>query len=243
MSAPVVRHFRPDDEAAVRRICYNTALRGAPLRGVFDDERLAVDAILGYHIWVESDAFFVSESVDGVMGYLAGCLDTVRYESLHVQRVLPRIVWRTLTHGHWAHRRSWRLIFDSLAYARLLRVHRQPFLNAYPAHLHINVAAAARGRSVGVALVSAFIATLEERHISGVHAVVQSPHGASFFVSNGFEVLTQYSCPPLLHLPPGQVTIVGRRMGPVPGKRARQAPRTFRPSHAEGTQLCLRESA
>lgn len=199
----------PLDLAAVQLICYDTALRGATLRGVFDDVRLVADAILLYHIKVEPDSFLVAGAETRVSGYIAGCVDTRRFDRLYRRRVLPSLVLRIATQGHWAHRICRRLLYDSMAYGRVLHAQRQRFLEAYPAHLHINVAQSARGAGMGSSLLAAFTAHLATHGVCGVHAVVQSPHGAAFFAEHGFTVLAHYQSPPLLHLPPADVRIMG----------------------------------
>ncbi|MEO0617807.1 MAG: GNAT family N-acetyltransferase [Pseudomonadota bacterium] len=60
---------------------------------------------------------------------------------------------------------------------------------AFPAHLHINVTATARGHGVGGALIRAFLEDLRCRKIAGVHIVtVDGARNATFYRRAGFTV-------------------------------------------------------
>ncbi|MEO0670736.1 MAG: GNAT family N-acetyltransferase [Pseudomonadota bacterium] len=74
--------------------------------------------------------------------------------------------------------------FEDLTYFTALG----PQLSIYPAHLHINVAAHARGRAVGAALISAASDALAARGCPGVHVVTgEGARNVGFYLRNGFE--------------------------------------------------------
>ena len=54
-------------------------------------------------------------------------------------------------------------------------------IEAYPAHLHVNVRADCRGRSVGSALIEAFRAICREHDAPGLHAVTAADSRAAAF--------------------------------------------------------------
>lgn len=57
----------------------------------------------------------------------------------------------------------------------------------YPAHFHINFAAAAQGRGIGSELVSRYKELLKESHIHGVHIITAADaRNVSFYFKNGF---------------------------------------------------------
>jgi GNAT superfamily N-acetyltransferase len=58
----------------------------------------------------------------------------------------------------------------------------------YPAHLHINLAAEARGLGIGSALIDAFVADVRGAGLPGVHLVTgRHSRNRSFYARNGFE--------------------------------------------------------
>jgi GNAT superfamily N-acetyltransferase len=57
----------------------------------------------------------------------------------------------------------------------------------YPAHLHVNVATAARSRGVGAALIAAFVADVAAACLPGVHVVTgQGMRNVGFYTRLGF---------------------------------------------------------
>jgi hypothetical protein len=68
-----VRRYRPDDLAAVRRICADTGFLGNPIDPVFEDRELFADYLTGYYTRFEPDALLVCELDGEVRGYLMGC--------------------------------------------------------------------------------------------------------------------------------------------------------------------------
>jgi GNAT superfamily N-acetyltransferase len=58
---------------------------------------------------------------------------------------------------------------------------------AYPAHLHINLTAAARGQGTGARLIEAFVAAARQRGSPGVHVVTgAAERNVGFYLRNGF---------------------------------------------------------
>ena len=75
------------------------------------------------------------------------------------------------------------LVFDDLTYFDAMA----PQLSAYPAHLHINVAADGRGRGVGARLIGRAVQGLSERRCLGVHVVTgEGARNVGFYLDNGF---------------------------------------------------------
>jgi ribosomal protein S18 acetylase RimI-like enzyme len=61
---------------------------------------------------------------------------------------------------------------------------------AYPAHLHVNVAAERRGSQIGSALVSVFVASLAARGVAAVHVVTAAgARNIGFYERNGFNLV------------------------------------------------------
>ena len=82
-----------------------------------------------------------------------------------------------------------------------------PLCDAYPAHLHINVAAATRSQGVGAALIEAFAAQCKDAKLPGLHLVTnEGARNVRFYQQNGFKVLATT----LSHGTP--VVFMGRRL-------------------------------
>ena len=62
--------------------------------------------------------------------------------------------------------------------------------DAYPAHLHMNVAATARGRGIGALLIEAFALRAEGAGAPGMHVVTgRDARNVSFYTRSGFTIL------------------------------------------------------
>lgn len=67
---------------------------------------------------------------------------------------------------------------------------------AYPAHLHINLAARVRNRGIGGRLVAAFCRHAHGRGAEGVHVVTaKMSRNRAFYARNGFSVLAELGDP------------------------------------------------
>jgi GNAT superfamily N-acetyltransferase len=65
-----------------------------------------------------------------------------------------------------------------------------PLCATYPAHLHINVAAQARSKGVGAALIEAFAAQVKRAGAPGLHLVTnEGARNVRFYQKCGFDVL------------------------------------------------------
>lgn len=68
----------------------------------------------------------------------------------------------------------------------------QALIEAYPAHLHVNVRQDCRGRSVGSELITVFRVDCRENRIPGFHAVTAAgTASAQFFTKCGLETLAE----------------------------------------------------
>jgi GNAT superfamily N-acetyltransferase len=113
---------------------------------------------LGRYLDHVPGSFFVAIAEEGVIGYLAGCLDDPRGNPL----------------------------FADLGYYAAFG----PLCDTYPAHLHINVAAEARSKGVGAALIEAFAAQVAQAKLPGLHLVTdKAARNVRFYEQNGFAVL------------------------------------------------------
>lgn len=190
-----IRHYEPADRAAVRRISCETADAGRPL-ALFDGAReLLADLLIRYHTDCEPQSLWIAERDGRAAGYLAGMLDTRRAQQVMARRIWPAVFGRAVAAGLLWRRPLWRLAWHN---RRLLAGPRRAAvvdLRAYPAQLHINLDAAARGCGVGGRLLTAFMEQARAAGAPGLHAWVRADNAGAlaFFARAGFRELGR--CP------------------------------------------------
>lgn len=205
----MIRPYRPSDRDAVRALCVATALYGRPITPLVPDAGIVADALSSYYTDREPESLFVAEEAGAVTGYLAGCLDSRRFERDAARRVAPRCAAAFVARGLWLRAGLWRAAAALLAAG--VRRHRimRGVIPPYPAHCHVNVAAGGRRRGAGTALWAAFRERLESCAAPGVHVSAATEAGKRFFGRAGFGILARYPAPRLGGVSPGEVWIMG----------------------------------
>lgn len=186
-----IRHYEPADRAAVRRISCDTADAGRPPAWFDGARELLADLLTCYHTDCEPQSLWVAERDGRVAGYLAGMLDTRRAQRIMARRIWPAAFSRAVAAGLLANRPLWRLAWHN---RRLLAGPRRAAvvdLQVYPAQLHVNLDAVARGCGIGGRLLAAFAEQARAAGASGLHAWVRADNAGAlaFFVQAGFREL------------------------------------------------------
>jgi len=181
---PEIRLYQPRDREAVRGICLDTAYGGDEM-GLVDPELFA-DLMLGAYTDHGSGALWVAHLDERVVGYLAGSWDERRFHRVQSRRVVPAAVARAVGRGLLLRRGLWRLLAGFPGFVAAGGLRAVPNEERYPGHLHLNLIAGARGRSVGTRLVERFLG--QAQGIPGVRAVVYESNGPArrFFERLGF---------------------------------------------------------
>ena len=189
----LIRLSTPADRPAIRRLCWETGDRGRPLEAVYSDRETVADVLTGYYTDEEATATWVAESQGRVIGYLTGCLDSVRYRHVMMWRVIPRMIGQAIRRGALGHPQTWRLLRAILVTWRRGGFDRAISLDRYPAHLHLNLQDGFRGRQIGRRLLEQFLSQARRRRVAGIHVAVSSvnPHACRFFERMGFTVLSR----------------------------------------------------
>jgi ribosomal protein S18 acetylase RimI-like enzyme len=173
----------------VRGICRATAY-GGEVAGLIDPE-LFIDLMTRYFTDFAAGSLWVAEEHGRLVGYLAGCLDERGFQRAQTRRVIPAALVAALQHGLLLRRQLWRLVasFPGFVVAGGLRASRHE--EGYPGHLHVNLLAEARGRSVGAGLVESFLSEARRRRTPGVRATVydSNERARRFFERAGFQAL------------------------------------------------------
>ncbi len=184
-----IRPYELRDRARVRHICFVTGYIGEPVAWQWRDAESFADIFTGYYTDAEPQSALVAEIDGEVVGYLLGCVDSSRAwnPATVIGRQITRrgIAFRPGTAGF-----VWRALGDVMVDAAHRRLPPSPFADSrWPAHLHIDLLRAARGRGVGSALMRRWLASLSRADVPGCYLETVAENGAAvgFFRSMGFE--------------------------------------------------------
>jgi ribosomal protein S18 acetylase RimI-like enzyme len=178
---PVIRPFRPDDLAAMYRVCLLTGDAGRDATPLYRDPDLLAHIYCGPYPAADPTLTLVAEDDEGVAGYLVGTADTVAFEA-------------------WAERHWWpglRARYplgsdDGTADHRLVEhIHHPPVEPpppGHPAHLHIDLLPRLQGQGWGRRLIEGFAGLLRERGVAGLHLAIdpRNTAAAAFYARVGF---------------------------------------------------------
>ncbi len=201
-----VRPYHLEDREVIYRIAADTAFFGEPVEAFLEDRRLFCDAFYRYYIDFEPEHICVACADAQAVGFLAGCLDTKARNRIWGLRLLPLTVCRIL---------SGKYRFGPRARRYVLGLAREVFrgevpradLRAFPAHLHVNIAAEWRGHGLGRSLLTTYLDFLRRSGLPGVHLETTSRNAAAcrLYESLGFRLLDERLSSLWAHLVDGPV--------------------------------------
>lgn len=183
-----IRAYRPADRDDVYDVCVRTADSGGDARGRYSTDDFMPDLFAGPYLHLEPELAFVLDDGDRVVGYVLGTADTARWAAEHRARWLPLVADRypRATHGGPL---SPQEDLTELLHHPERNVHAG--LEAYPAHLHIDVLPEHQGAGHGRALIRAFLAALGAAGVPAVHLgmVTANTPARAFYDRLGFHEL------------------------------------------------------
>ena len=203
MSAAItVRPYRSTDRTAVRQIAYQTGYLGDPAGCYWRDFISFADIWTAYYTDHEPESVFVAETAHAPVGYLVGCVDSVRAPS-PAAALARQVIRRFLLFRPGTAPFLWRSIWDA-AWQR----HSPTGELAdprWPAHLHINLLPEARGHGAGAQLMRAWFARLRAVGSPGCHLATLAENRAAlaFFERMGFHHLGSPALVPGMRLRSG----------------------------------------
>jgi GNAT superfamily N-acetyltransferase len=189
MNDVTIRPYRTADRARVRHICFVTGYIGNPVEWQWRDAESFANIFTGYYTDAEPSSALVAE-VDGeVRGYLLGCVDSTKAWNP------ATVVGRQFTRRAIGLRPGtapfvWRAMGDVIVDAAHKRLPPAPFADPrWPAHLHIDLLADARGRGVGAALMRRWLDWLRQSGVAGCYleTIAENSSAVAFFEAMGFE--------------------------------------------------------
>lgn len=205
MSASLaVRHARtPADWRTIRELCCLTGRQGDPIET--DRWPFFAELWVGPYERLRPTWSYVAETGGRVVGYLTGCPDSRRFRRERALRctlpLLLRVAGRRFPGSIDASRFVRRTLGLLAEPERRLRRRGLPadVDDTHPAHLHMNVEAAARRRGVGEALLASYVRDLTTRGVPGVHLVCGSAP-RPFYLRLGFRDLGEIEFRPGLFI-------------------------------------------
>src|SRR5437764_5817513 len=203
-----IRPYRDTDLRAVYDVCVRTADAGGDARGMYSSDDLMPDLFAGPYVFLEPEFAFVLDDGERALGYVLGTPDTAAFVRAYRERWMPHLDGRypeppQSTAGPPASRED-EMIALHYRPERLL----WPGLEAYPAHLHIDLLPPFQGGGYGRALMETFYAAAARAGAPGVHVTVSTANtrALGFYDRLGFRRLEITE--------PGEttVTVLGRRL-------------------------------
>jgi len=187
-----IREGKAEDLEALYAIALATGDNGRDASRLYDDPHMIGHIYSAPYLMVDGGFCFVAEDEAGVCGYVVGTADTDAFA-----RALEKEWWPALrmrypepdaeSRAQWSPD-EWR--------AHLFHHPEAPepaVVEAYPAHLHMNLLARARGHGLGRRLLGAALRHLADLGTSHVHvgAGWTEAGGAAFWQACGFAVLEE----------------------------------------------------
>ena len=192
MSNPdvIIRLYQPSDREDLLRIGADTAFFGAPIEKYMEDRQIFNDVFYAYYTDVEPQYCWIAEVGGKVAGFLAGCPDSKIRTRLYIKNILPSLL-KSLIRGKYHFGPLTRDYIRRLVGAAYRGEVPHVDINAYPAHLHINLDASFRGQGIGRKLMNAYLDQLRSLNITGVYLDTTSLNEAAchLYESVGFRLL------------------------------------------------------
>jgi len=185
--ATVLRPFKKPDLEALYAICLATGASGQDASALYRDPKLIGNIYAAPYALLSRETAFVAEDEAGVAGYIVGVLDTRAFGAL-----LEREWWPALRRQYAdpsaTPASSWN------ANQKLGRLIHHPgrtpdaIVDAFPAHIHMNLLPRLQGRGIGRALLEHWLGAARELGAYGVHlgASPDNHRAIAFWQKSGF---------------------------------------------------------
>ena len=185
-----LREFRSGDLDALYAISLATGHEGGDASHLYKDAELMGHIYSAPYALLEPGLVLVAVDGDEVAGFAAGAIDTSQWEDVLEQDWWPALR-RRYPDPDAASLASWTA--DQRRASAIHHPERAPrdVVNAYPAHLHLNLLPSVQGQGVGSMLLRAWLGLASTRGATAVHAGVNRANlrALRFWRQNGFKDL------------------------------------------------------
>ncbi len=190
----IFRNARPDDLDQIYAISLATGHGGKDARHLYRDGRMVGHIYSAPYVVLNPEMTLVAEDELGIAGYIVGAYDTSAFEArlerewwpaLRAEYADPTGEPSTWTAGEG---RSFAIHHPRTMWAEIVE--------AYPAHIHMNLMPRLQGQGVGSRLLEQWVSEACNAGVRGIHLGVNAGNqgGLNFWSSRGFERLL----PPLV---------------------------------------------
>ena len=185
----ILRHGHFSDLPSVYEICHQTGLSGQDATPVVGDRTLLGHYFAGPYLARDPLWCWIAADDQGVAGYLVTTPDSRAFSDWMNTDWLPavRALFPQRTDPSWSATEVWlrKAIHEPAGFP--------DFVDAYPAHLHIDFLPRAQGQGLGTRALAAFVEKLRSTGVSGFHLGVGSGNirARAFYAKQGFEVIWQ----------------------------------------------------
>jgi GNAT superfamily N-acetyltransferase len=202
-----LRLYEPGDDEAIYDICVRTGDFGADARGKYTHADLLADVYAGPYLLFEPGLAFVLDVCGHPVGYVLGTADTARFVSRYRREWIPRLAGRYSQPSASLAGPDGELLASHHRPERMLT----PFLDRYPAHLHVDILAPYQGAGHGRRLLDAFFRAAADAGAPGVHVGVAraNTRAHGFYLRLGFHLLPTATAPDVPALYYGRALAAG----------------------------------
>ena len=180
-----IRPYRPRDRAQVYEVCLRTAAAGGDASGLYSDDVLMPEIFAGPYLEFDPGLAFVADTGIRVSGYVIATGDTRAFVEWYADHWMPML--QRFRHVVPPVTDEDRIVDLGFRPERMLI----PEVDAYPAHLHIDLLPELQGQRLGRELVRTLLLALRERGIRGLHLTMDPANAAAraFYDRLGFREL------------------------------------------------------
>ena len=202
MTHAILRPYRTEDRDALFDICVRTGHEGGDSRHLYPDPDLLPNIFAAPYVVLEPELAFVVEDGGRAVGYILGTADTASFVARYRTEWLPGLADRYPAPVQPQSPSTPAEMMTGLMHDPERMV--LPELDAYPAHLHIDLLPSHQRYGYGRRLMETFLGALHARGVPAVHLsmlTVNTPARA-FYDRVGFHEIAVPD--------PGPVTYLGR---------------------------------
>ncbi|MDX3377899.1 GNAT family N-acetyltransferase [Streptomyces sp. ME02-6991-2A] len=208
MTHAILRPYRPEDRDALFDICVRTGHEGGDSRHLYPDPDLLPNIFAAPYVVLEPNLAFVVEDGGRAVGYILGTADTASFVARYRTEWLPRLADRYPAPVQPQSPSTPAEMMTGLLHDPERMV--LPELDAYPAHLHIDLLPSHQRYGYGRRLMETFLGALHARGVPAVHLSMLTANtpARAFYDRVGFHEIAVPD--------PGPVTYLGRSTAATP---------------------------
>jgi ribosomal protein S18 acetylase RimI-like enzyme len=180
-----IRLATPADHRDIARICLLTGATGKDATGLFSNDATLADVYATPYLYGPGGFCLVWDVGGEARGYVLGTSDTRAFQEWFVAQWWPS---RRAAHPPRTDGDAW-LLPSAEDPSRMIIAE----VDAFPAHLHIDLLPSEQGKGAGRQLIDACVAHLRASGVAGLHLVAEKVNAGAqaFYPRVGFEAIAE----------------------------------------------------